>query len=488
MKRWTTSCRGERVASRARTTLPRVAMLLSEGLLAAGLLVAGGTNPIRADEPLAQTAPAGPSRDRVAQWIQQLDSDQFVARETATLKLIEAGLPVVKALVEALDGDSLEVTTRGIYVLRELAMSNDLELQEAAQTALEQIAASNAAAAARRADDTLRTLAGIRQERALAELRELGAVVNTSVRQIGFQISEVTSVEIGGSWRGTPLDLRRLKWLSDVQQVTFEGEQVTDACLEHVAGMKGVSSLVIKRTQITENGMAHLRGLESLRELDVKYTPVGDGALAHLQQLKQLGIVKLYGTKMGPEAVAQLSAALPAAEIDYRRGAFLGVACDQPPAPCTVIQVVPNTAAANAGLLEGDVIVEYAGKPVADFEGLKNLIATNSSGESVELKVARGGSELSRLVRAEDRENFGVRQSKPHVLGLELQAVAEGSPAARLGLRGGDIIRRVDQQSVNSLEAFQQALAQLPAGEEAQVDVARDVRVVSKKVVFGEWE
>jgi hypothetical protein len=457
--------------------------LVSSLIVVLQLAVAVGCLPSWLSAKEREAADAG----RVAQWIQQLDSDQFVARETATLRLIEAGMPVVSPIADALDGESLEVTTRGIYVLRELALSNDLDLQEAAQTALEQVSLKSTSAA-RRADDTLRTLAGIRQERALSELRELGAHVSATLRQIGFQTSELTSIEIGDSWRGTPQDLRRLKWLSEVQQIAFSGDQAVDAMLQHVSGMKNLTSVVIKRTKITDAGIRYLRTLDDLRELDIKYTPIGDGSLESLVELKRLTVVKLYGTQLSPQAAAQLEEALPEADIDYRRGAFLGVACDQPPAPCTVVQVVPNTAAARAGLLEGDVIVEYAGKPVPDFNGLKELIATNGSGESVELKVARGGSSLNRAVAPGDRAALVGDKVKPHPLGLELTEVAEGSFGQRLGLRAGDVIRRVDTELVASVAAFHKAFEGLADGEEAELEIVRDARIVPKKVTFGEWE
>ena len=435
----------------------------------------------------AEPAAARPDRTQIVAWVEQLDSDQFVAREMATLKLIEAGAPVVRPVVSALEGESLEVTTRGIYVLRELALSSEVDVQDAAQTALEQVAASNSVAAARRAADTLDALAGIRQERAITELRGLGARISATVRQFGFQQTQMTEIAIDQNWRGKPQDLRRLKWLTNVQQISFEGEQVTDAFFEFVGDMDGLSSIVVKRTSVTERGLARLKGLDSLRLLDVKYSPIGDAALETLQQLKQLAMVKLYGTQMTPAAAEQLQAALPQAEVDFRRGAFLGVACDQPPMPCTVVQVVANTAAARAGLLEGDVIIEYGGKKIVDFNSLKKLIGTHKPGDSVDLRVARGGSIVRRILRGGGKE-IGVSKGESTPLGLQVKEVAKGSTAAQLGIRQGDVIRRFDERPVDSVDALNAAFKALGDDQQAFMELSRDMRIIKAKVTFGEWE
>lgn len=455
-------------------------------LLAASILLSG-TGPLFSGR-CGAAEPPGEGMDgaRIAEWVQQLDSDQFVEREIATMRLIEAGGSVVQPLVSALEGESLEVTTRGIYVLRELALSNDLNVQDAAQTALEQVAQSESGPAARRAADTLNALAGIRQERAIGELRALGARLNDSVRPFGFQQAELLEVEIDAGFRGTPQDLRRLKWLTGVQRIRLEGERIGDECLEYVADMKNVSGLALKHTKVTDAGLAQLQGFQNLQELDIKYTPIGDAAAETLRQFKQLVTVKLYGTNMSRSAAEALQAALPQADVDFRRGAFLGVACDQPPMPCTVIQVVPNTGAAQAGIREGDVIVEYAGKRINDFDDLKGLIGTNEPGDSAELQVARGGSTIRRIVTG--GADLGVAEGKTTPLGLEVQKVAEGSLAARSGIRGGDIIRRFDERPIDTVDTLNQVYKALGDDQQAFLEVSRDMQVVKVKVTFGEWQ
>lgn len=73
--------------------------------------------------------------------------------------------------------------------------------------------------------------------------------------------------------------------------------------------------------------------------------------------------------------------------------AFLGVATDQDrPGPGALVkEIVPDTAAAKAGLQKGDVILAVDGVPVAHAFGLRFEIGRRRSGDKVKLSVERDG-------------------------------------------------------------------------------------------------
>ena len=89
---------------------------------------------------------------------------------------------------------------------------------------------------------------------------------------------------------------------------------------------------------------------------------------------------------------------MPNSDIDYRRGAFLGVGCQDGTEGCIIYTVRPNSAAEKAGLLMNDVILEYEGKKVADYKSLTALISANVAGDTVTVKVVRDGQTLSKRV------------------------------------------------------------------------------------------
>ena len=100
----------------------------------------------------------------ILRWVRDLDDDRFVVRRTATESLIQAGELAVGPVAEAMAGSNLEVATRGIYVLRELAVSRDVNTQDVAVAALERLARSPAKSAARLAIEALAVLGEVRQQ------------------------------------------------------------------------------------------------------------------------------------------------------------------------------------------------------------------------------------------------------------------------------------------------------------------------------------
>jgi hypothetical protein len=102
---------------------------------------------------LAQDPPAKAAADEIARLIKDLDSAEFPVREKATERLVEIGAPAIAPLAKAVQGESLEVTARGVEVLRKLLEKP--ETKEAAHKALDEVARSPNKSAARRADAIL---------------------------------------------------------------------------------------------------------------------------------------------------------------------------------------------------------------------------------------------------------------------------------------------------------------------------------------------
>ena len=80
-------------------------------------------------------------------------------------------------------------------------------------------------------------------------------------------------------------------------------------------------------------------------------------------------------------------------------GPTLGVSVEVADGGLLVRSVVPGSAAASAGIREGDLIVKAVGKDVRDIEGLRTTIGALTPGEAYEVVVRRGGQEQTLQAR-----------------------------------------------------------------------------------------
>jgi len=131
-----------------------------------------------------------------------------------------------------------------------------------------------------------------------------------------------------------------------------------------------------------------------------------------------------------------------------------------------ITNIVPKSAAEDAGLEVGDIIVEVNGKKVDDASELRNTIGLMRSGDEVDVKYVRNSrtrSTKALLGQAQSQQLTGAdihpglegavfaEASTTSDDGVEVAEVAPGSPAAQRGLRPGDIITAVNRNRVRNL-------------------------------------
>jgi len=94
--------------------------------------------------------------------------------------------------------------------------------------------------------------------------------------------------------------------------------------------------------------------------------------------------------------------------------AFLGVATDQDrPGPGALVnEVVPDTAAAKAGIQKGDVILAVDGVPVPHAFGLRFEVGRRRAGDKVKLRISRDGKEIELLAELDKRPEGDQSEEK----------------------------------------------------------------------------
>lgn len=143
-----------------------------------------------------------------------------------------------------------------------------------------------------------------------------------------------------------------------------------------------------------------------------------------------------------------------------------------------VTEVVDGTAAEEAGVEPGDVIVSVDDEDVVDVQDLRTRMALAEIGNEVELGIIRDGKRRSidatvgaardysgrsrravpLLTGAEWRNLSPEHELYGEVEGVEITAVTSNSPAWQAGLRSGDVILRVNRQPVKDVDDLVQAL------------------------------
>jgi len=168
------------------------------------------------------------------------------------------------------------------------------------------------------------------------------------------------------------------------------------------------------------------------------------------------------------------------------------------PSGVLISDVVQDSPAAKAGLLAGDIIVEFDGQKVGSPQDLQKVVAVTQPGKAAPIKVWRDKGQKSLEIKMGEtpEDNVALKSTNKGrtLLGLDVRpitpdvarqlnvrgsegvvvfGVEEESPAAEAGLQRGDVIREVNRQRVRSLQDFERATKGLKEGDRITVLLQR---------------
>ncbi|MFA4919324.1 MAG: DegQ family serine endoprotease [Thermodesulfovibrionales bacterium] len=170
-----------------------------------------------------------------------------------------------------------------------------------------------------------------------------------------------------------------------------------------------------------------------------------------------------------------------------------------------VSDVGKDSPAAKAGIMRGDVILEFNGREVKDVSSLRNMVAQSKAGSEITLKILRAGKEFTvkALITELPRD---VAEVTPEQLpdNLELKAltgltvmdlskeiirqlgfnkdekgvvvvkVEAGSPADDAEIKKGDVIKEINKKAVNSSEDFNRIAANIKTNDSVLLFINRN--------------
>lgn len=197
-----------------------------------------------------------------------------------------------------------------------------------------------------------------------------------------------------------------------------------------------------------------------------------------------------------------------------------------------VTEVLPDGPAAKAGLQTNDVVLEYDGREVEGTVQFRRLVRETPPGRSVGLTVLRAGHEEKLTIQVGNRagniesewreeapltlnvpsQAFNFKMEMPELfmgmtptLGIEaedvtgqlgayfhvpgddgvlIRSVSAGTPAAKAGLKAGDVITRVDGVAVTTLAELRAQLRQKREEKTVKLMVMRQGSPVSVAVTL----
>jgi len=201
------------------------------------------------------------------------------------------------------------------------------------------------------------------------------------------------------------------------------------------------------------------------------------------------------------------------------RGADIGVFVRDAEAGVTVDEVRTDSVAEKAGLKRSDVIVTFDGERVRSARQFSRLVQETPSGRTVTATVLRDAKQTDiRITIPEGRRadllsdfadrlppfNFNFDFDVPEIVsgrrlgitveklseqlaeyfgakaGVLVTAVADGSPAARAGLRAGDVITSIDGQGVHTREELATRVQDAPS-DQIEIGIVREKKATTVK-------
>lgn len=152
-----------------------------------------------------------------------------------------------------------------------------------------------------------------------------------------------------------------------------------------------------------------------------------------------------------------------------------------------VAEVIKDSPAARAGILQRDIVISFDGKQIEEYEDLPLLVARTPTGKDVKIEVYRQGATKAFTAKIEELKEAAPQEVKKNqkadVLGLKTEVVPEeirkilklgaedgvlvlgvepNSAGEKAGVIPGDVILEMDGRRVKNMDSYTQIITALP--------------------------
>lgn len=173
-----------------------------------------------------------------------------------------------------------------------------------------------------------------------------------------------------------------------------------------------------------------------------------------------------------------------------------------------VSDITKGSPAEKAGIVRGDIILEFSGKEIKSVGGLRNMVAQSKIGSQVTIKILRNSKEhaITAVIAELPKEAAGAPQELPSPdirrnslsgitvmeltkeiarqlgistgeKGVVVVKVEQGSEAEDSGIKKGDVIHEVDKKKIRGIEDFNRIASSIEPGTPVLLFVNRGGRL-----------
>lgn len=214
-----------------------------------------------------------------------------------------------------------------------------------------------------------------------------------------------------------------------------------------------------------------------------------------------------------------ISTAVPAADEEYKtvdtaktatikkgpatsvsQPGFLGVSVEPAANQQLIIKaILPDSPGQKAGLADGDLITKLDDREDLSLDLFRSLILSKEPGDEIKFSLTRNGTKQELTAKLGGTSKplklggariiIGIRSvDRDDGVGINIDSVTPNGPAAKAGIKAGDVLLKIDGNPINMQNRLADIMAEHAAGDVIKLLVNRNGREVEFKVTLAEEE
>jgi hypothetical protein len=323
--------------------------------------------------------------------IADLSHSSYRTRQMALWRLQQHPHESIKAIRECIHVVDYNTGSQLVDLLSQLAAHGEVATSLLARQTLIDMA-NHVSSVGRLADNTLRAIADLKEEQAIAILLHHGAKLG-SPQELQFALnsrlqlgSENLALQIDESFRGSDETIEWIQFLKSIDTVFLQGPGIDSRHYRALSSLRSIRNVKLKYVSISREELLQFKNFDELELLELNYMEVDDDMLSALAELPIRQSLKLFGTQISQAGATMLAQQLDGIEIFCGKGGYLGVGMDQ---NTMVTQVTPGSAAQRAGIQLYDELTHVNNVPITTFAELRVELGKHMAGEKIQIRLTR---------------------------------------------------------------------------------------------------